>query len=99
MATAKTAKKPIKKAAPKKTTSKAKAPRKRVAARASSKAPEMKSFRIYRDRQPFNRVAITRQTIYWIILLLVIVVMQLWILKLQIEIAELTNILLVQQMR
>lgn len=88
------AKNPAKKTV-KKVVSKAKAPvRKRsVATRASSKkATEMQSFRLYKESpQDFRSFKVTRQTVYWSILLAVIIVTQLWILKIQMEIAELTN--------
>lgn len=97
MATTKSTKKPVKRTTTKKVA--AKAPRKQTVARKSTKkTAEMKSFKVYKNPVPFRSFAITRQTVYWIILLLVIVVMQLWILKIQIEIAELTNILLDQQL-
>lgn len=92
------AKKPAKKTV-KKVVSKAKTPaRKRSVTQRSSakKAAEMQSFRLYKDTQDFGSFRITRQTVYWSILLAVIIVTQLWILKIQMEIAELTNSLLMQ---
>lgn len=88
------AKKPANKTV-KKVVSKAKAPvRKRST---SKKAAEMKSFRLYKESpQDFRSFKVTRQTVYWSILLTVIIVTQLWILKIQMEIAELTNSLIVQ---
>lgn len=89
-------KKPVKRAATK-TTAK-KAPAKRPVAKRSTKkasAAEMRSFRLYKDTIPFTRAQVTRQTVYWVILLAVIVAMQLWIIKLQLEIAQLTELLLV----
>ena len=77
------AKQPIaKKAAAKKTTAKARAP--------------MQSFRVYRDAPAFTTFRITRQTVYWAILLTVVVISQLWLLKIQMDIADLTNIVLAQ---
>jgi hypothetical protein len=89
-------KKPVKRAAAK--TTARKAPVKRTAAKRTTKkasAAEMRSFRIYKDSIPFTRAQVTRQTVYWVILMGVIVAMQLWIIKLQLEIAQLTDLLLI----
>ena len=96
-----TKKSPAKKAALKKTTAKAtvtkKAPAKAAAKKTSSKGKatvkqaELRSFRIAKDTQPFTSFQITRQTIYWIILVSFIIFVQLWILKLQIEVAMLLD--------
>ena len=75
-------KKPVRKATSKRTTSKKSAP--------------MKSFRVYKDDQSFNSFRITRQTVYWTILLLFIIATQLWLLKIQLDIADLTNALLAE---
>lgn len=76
----KTVKKPIKKVVSKK-----RAP--------SKKAATMQSFRVYKDTEPFTRVGFSRQTVYWTILLAFIIVTQLWILKIQLDIANLTALL------
>lgn len=60
---------------------------------ASKKTPQMKSFRVYKDTKPFTRVGLSRQTLYWIILLAFIVITQLWILKIQMDIANLTALI------
>ena len=92
MATKATAakKKPVKRASAK--TTARKAPVKRTT---KARAAEMRSFRIYKESVPFTRAQVTRQTIYWIILMGVVVAMQLWIIKLQLEIAQLTELLLI----
>ncbi|HEY8886303.1 MAG TPA: hypothetical protein VIM31_02250 [Candidatus Microsaccharimonas sp.] len=62
--------------------------------RAASKKPApMQSFRMYKEEQPFTRVQFSRQTLYWTILLAFIIVTQLWILKIQMDIANLTALL------
>ena len=87
-------KKPLaKKIATKKLVAKKPVARKRSV---SKKAAEMQSFRLYRDEVPFTTVRVTRQTIYWIILLAFIISTQLWILKIQIDIAVLTDVVLSQ---
>lgn len=76
----KTTKKPIKRGVSKKSS-----PSKKVVA--------MRSFRVYKDTEPFTRVGFSKQTVYWTILLTFIIVTQLWILKIQLDIANLTALL------
>jgi hypothetical protein len=64
--------------------------------RGKKKAEQMKSFKIYRDNPAFTTFRVTRQTVYWTILLVFIIIMQLWILKVQLDIAVLTDQLLAQ---
>ncbi len=73
----------VKKAAPKKKTPNTKVKKK------SAQERTVHSFKISQDTQPFRNFTITRQTIYWIILVAFIIFAQLWILKLQIEVASL----------
>lgn len=64
----------------------------------SKKSSDMKSFHIYKESpKKFKTFKITRQTIYWAILLAFVIVTQLWLLKIQMDIADLTNTLLEQQ--
>lgn len=56
---------------------------------ARTKTPEYKSFQIAKDTQKFNDFRITKQTVYWVILICFIIFVQLWILKLQIEVTTL----------
>jgi len=66
-----------------------KAPVKRAAvtkkASASAAAPKMRSFRVAPNTPGFVTFKITRQTVYWIIIVSVIIFMQLWILSMQID--------------
>lgn len=105
MATAKkpvTKKTPVKKAAvkpaPKKTTVKASAAKSTVTKKATTKKPTsskaaaatpVRSFRLSRSQVPFSSFKVTRQTIYWIILVAFIIFVQLWIIQLQIDVATL----------
>lgn len=92
MATKKTTKKTVaKKPAVKKAV--AKAPVKRSAAR-TKKTAAMQSFKVYKNPPAFSSFRVTRQTVYWTLLLLVIVITQLYILKIQLDIADLTNAIL-----
>jgi hypothetical protein len=61
----------------------------------SSRSKQMRSFRIEKDTIPFTSTKITHQTGYWVLLLAVIVVLQMWILQVQMEIANITQLLLV----
>jgi hypothetical protein len=83
MATAKKA--PVqKKPVSKKTT----VSKKTVVSKKASKevvAPKMRSLRVSPNNPGFRTFKITRQTVYWVIILSFIIFMQLWILSLQLE--------------
>ena len=88
----------VRKTAPKKTAvaskktavvSKKAAPRKTTTKRAPAKSAEVRSFKVSKNNPPFTSFQITRQTVYWIILVSFIIFAQLWILKLQVEVASL----------
>ena len=82
MATKKTTKKPAaKKVAPSKVTKKS--PKKKAYQK------KMKSFKMSRETMPFMTFRVTDQTIYWTVLLLLIVVLFVWVLRIQIDIATL----------
>lgn len=94
MATTKKKSPASKAAASKKTVAvkKAVVKKKNTAKRAAvKKQPEMRSFHVAKDDQEFTGFRITRQTVYWIILISFIIFAQLWILKLQIEVATLID--------
>lgn len=74
---AKTAKKPAKKTSSKKPT----------ARHASTKASELKSFRVAKEKNFFS-FKISIQTVYWTILVLVIIVLQLLIINAQLSVAN-----------
>jgi len=95
-----TTKKTTKKAAPraaakpaavKKAPVKKTAAKKQPAKKSTVKTAEMRSFRVAKDAQSFKNFQITRQTVYWIILIAFIIFAQLWILKLQIEVASIID--------
>lgn len=90
MATAKktTAKKtsPAKKAPAKKAPVKKVAPAKKASTKTkAATTPKVRSFRVSPNTPSFGTFKITRQTVYWVIIVSVIIFMQLWILSLQIE--------------
>jgi len=65
-----------------------KAPVKRAPASkkaAAVAAPKMRSFHVAPNNPTFSTFKITRQTVYWIIIISFIIFMQLWILSLQME--------------
>lgn len=63
-----------------------------------SSSQQMKSFRVAPDTVPFTSMRPTKQTLYWTLLVAVIAFFQIWIIRLQIEIANLTEALtLIQQ--
>jgi len=51
----------------------------------------MRSFRVSRDTLPFFGIRITRQTVYWVILMAFIMIMQLSILIAQLNIFKATD--------
>lgn len=79
-----TAKKTTKASAARKTKP-VKAPVKR---KTTKKKPEMKSFRVSPRQEPFMSMSPTRQTLYWLILGLVVIAFTVWILQLQSDIQD-----------
>ncbi|MDN5275745.1 MAG: hypothetical protein JWN33_394 [Candidatus Saccharibacteria bacterium] len=63
---------------------------------ASKKAPALQSFKLTKEPRPFVSFRPNKQTLYWAILLVFILVTQLWVLKLQLEIVDLTDSILLQ---
>ncbi len=57
----------------------------------AKKPAPMRSFHVAEDYPPFRSFKITRQTVYWLILLCVIIFAQLWILKVQYEVLYLLD--------
>jgi hypothetical protein len=71
-----------KKTTVKKTTSKRKPTAKKP------KVVKVQSFKVSRNYPPFFSVKITKQTVYWSILLIVILLLQLWILNVQLDVID-----------
>jgi len=65
-------------------------PKKSSAKKAKSKN-EMRSFHVAKDDVAFKTFRITRQTIYWVILVAFIIFAQLWIINLQVQVASLLD--------
>lgn len=75
-------------------TTKKPAPRKKATTKKASakKSAELKSFKLAKG-QSFFEFRISRQTIYWTILVAFIIIMQLWILKVQLDVMNATDAL------
>ena len=54
----------------------------------------MRSFRVEKDTIPFTSLRLTKQTFYWVTIMAVVIISQLWILQLQLDIANLTQAIL-----
>jgi len=65
--------------------------------RKHSKSTDMPSFKIVKDTMPFTSTKFTKQTFYWILILTIVVILQLWIIKLQTDVGNLTNTLTIIQ--
>ena len=77
-----------KKTPAKKSSSVKKAPSKKPVATkkaAAAKTTPVRSFRVSPNDPTFKTFKITRQTVYWVVIVSFIIFMQLWILSLQIE--------------
>jgi len=58
---------------------------------------KIKSFKISKETKPFVSYKITDQTIYWSILLILILVVCLWILQIQINISDMIDSIKIMQ--
>lgn len=52
------------------------------------KEPKMKSFAVVKKDLPFFTLRVTKQTVYWSILLIFVLLMQLWILNAQLDVID-----------
>lgn len=77
--------------ASKKTATTRKTPTKTRKKASTKKQPVLRSFRSYHDDTPFLTLKFTRQSLYWLILSLVILTMGLWVLYLNIKIQDIYN--------
>lgn len=68
-------------------TSKSSTPKKAsTAKKTTKKQPEMQSFKLAKETQPFMRAKITDQTVYWLIIGVMSITFVLWIVKFQTDI-------------
>jgi len=74
---------------------KAKAKAKKVAVKKSAprkaRKVSLESFKVARESAPFVSFRITDQTVYWSILLIMILVLALWVLQIQVDISEILD--------
>ncbi|MEI7689843.1 MAG: hypothetical protein WCI79_02670 [Candidatus Saccharibacteria bacterium] len=56
-----------------------------VKKKSAKKAPKMQSFKISKSPKSFMSLEITRQTVYWTILVGLIFALSLWVLNIQID--------------
>jgi hypothetical protein len=84
------AKKPVAKSTTKKVAPKRTSAKKTTVKKTTKKAAPMKSFHLYKESQSFSQFQASRQTVYWVILLVYITIIQLWLLSIQIDIANST---------
>lgn len=78
-----------KKAAPRKVT-----PRKtttKTTRKSPKKTQTYETFKLSTDVPPIMSFKITKQTIYWVIIMAFIIFFQLWIIKLQVEVAQIID--------
>lgn len=68
-----------------------KATKKKVAVKKVKKVAPLKSFRLSKEPTPFVSFRVTDQTIYWSILLILILILALWVLQLQINLSDILN--------
>ena len=63
--------------------------------KASVKEPAMTSFKVVKKDVPFMTLAVTRQSLYWGILMFTILALEVWILYAQLSVIDATNNLLI----
>lgn len=51
----------------------------------------MKSFKLSRNDRPFMTTHITKQTVYWSVLLIYVMLLQIWILNIQLDVIAVTD--------
>jgi hypothetical protein len=56
-----------------------------VSVKKSKKAPQFETFRMSEENDPFLSFRITDQTIYWSVLLILVLVLSIWILNVQLD--------------
>jgi hypothetical protein len=57
----------------------------------TKKEPPMKSFKLSREYLPFLTFKVTKQTYYWSALLVIILILELWILSIQLDVISVTD--------
>lgn len=75
----------------KKTTATKRAPQKKTAAKKAPQKQKVASFKMAESTSKFTSFRLTRQTLYWVIIVALIIFAQLWIIKLQVDISTLLD--------
>lgn len=65
-----------------------KATKRKIAPKKVKKVAPLKSFKLAKETTPFVTFRVTDQTVYWSILLILILLLALWILRIQINISD-----------
>jgi len=68
-----------------------KATKKKVAPKRAKKVAPLKSFKLSKEPTSFVSFRITDQTVYWSILLILILILALWVLQLQINLSDILS--------
>ena len=57
----------------------------------AKKNEEMRSFRVYKETEPFFSFRVNKQTIYWLVIAVIAIAFTAWILKFQSDINDIYN--------
>lgn len=84
------AKKPVAKKAPVKKAAPKKAPVKRTTTKKAAPKKSYESFQLSNEKTPFFTYKVTDQTIYWLVLSVVVFILALWVLHLHLEVVRIS---------
>lgn len=59
--------------------------------KSTSKVANVQSFKIAQETMPFLTFKITQQTFYWTVLLIFVLIVQVWVLNLQLNVTDILN--------
>lgn len=65
-----------------------KATKRKTAPKKVKRVAPLKSFKLCKETAPFVSFRVTDQTVYWSILLILILILDLWVLRIQINISD-----------
>lgn len=66
-------------------------PRKAATKRSTKKVENYETFKLSTDVPPIMTFKVTKQTVYWVIIMAFVIFFQLWIIKLQVEVAQILD--------
>jgi hypothetical protein len=67
---------------------------KRTVATKKSKVTKERSFVLSRELTPFLTYKVTKQTMYWLVLLLIILILEVWIIQIQFRALDATSMII-----